>query len=241
MEKIRDSVISVLPNQHARAKLVDLWGKLRYPKYQIDEMMTADEQILNGIFISLLNVGLFVLIQEKELFKSTSDLTKKRDILIGILSRLADDANNLFAIEFAINESIPQNIPIENDENMDDAMDEIERIPILQRQLGHTFSNDMIRRGDEFEFENESFEFFNTYHLIEPIENLLNYLDPYDETLRDFHLNNEELSGKDLMRIYNRLVPIVEAERNVQKLTALNSLYNFLQRLIVEEVDLNMP
>ena len=109
---IRDPFISVLPGQYLRARLFNVWVKLRYPKYSIEEIMNADKNLLNGIMAALLRQNdLTILTQEKFLFSSAGGADAKRKVLVDVFFRLANipdaSGSNLVALEIAIDESTP--------------------------------------------------------------------------------------------------------------------------------------
>lgn len=114
MSKIRDTMIALTPGQQLRARLVHVWGKLRYPKLSIEEVMNAEEPIVNGIFAAMIRQeGIAVTSQEKNAFYGANgDVGKKRTILIDTMNRIVniDDPSqtNLVSLELAINDSSPQ-------------------------------------------------------------------------------------------------------------------------------------
>lgn len=123
LSAIRNSVISTLPGSQLRSKLVDVWGKLRYPKYQVEEILKANESLLNGIMQSLLvHDGVNVLSQESKMFKRALDADAKRKVLIDVMARIVSlgDEVERVALEVAINESTPRGRVRSRHESNDD-------------------------------------------------------------------------------------------------------------------------
>jgi hypothetical protein len=126
MSKIRDTLISFSSKSTQRSRLIDVWVKLHYPKFTTEEIMEADESLLNGIWASLTRQeGINVTASERNEFqKAAGNTDKKRNILIETMYRISNitvpNDTNLVALGLAINDSSPQGTIRPRDEDEDD-------------------------------------------------------------------------------------------------------------------------
>jgi len=125
LTKIRDTALALIPGATVRNRLVQTWSKLRYPKYNIEEIMAADVPLLNGIFASLSRQeGIHVTGQEKDAFRMATTADVKRNKLVDTMYRIAniDDPSgtNLVAMEMAINDSTAQGTVRSRDDEIDE-------------------------------------------------------------------------------------------------------------------------
>ena len=125
MAKIRDTALNLGVGGQLRARLVHIWGKLRYPKFTIEEIMGAGEDLLNGIFAAISRQqGIMVTGQEKDVFnRALGKPDEKRTALINTMYRIVniDDPSNtnLIALELSINDATPQGSIRARDEDDD--------------------------------------------------------------------------------------------------------------------------
>lgn len=122
MDNIKNIALVLSPNAIIRNKLSSIWEILRYPKYTIDEIVNASEEILNGLWMSIsTGEGLATQItnQEREMFMNAQDKATKLNILVDTMHRLIhnDELGVVpVALELAINNSVerPNEIPSES-------------------------------------------------------------------------------------------------------------------------------
>jgi len=125
LTKIQDTALMLGVGGQLRARLVHVWGKLRYPKFTIEEIMNAGEDLLNGIFAALTRQeGIIVSGQEKDVFnRAIGKVDEKRAALINTMYRIVNiedpSGTNLVALEFAINDATPQGSTRARDEEDD--------------------------------------------------------------------------------------------------------------------------
>jgi len=227
--KIRDTMITLTPGQQLRARLIQVWGKLRYPKYQIEEVMTAGEDVLNGIFAALTRQeGIFISGQEKDAFRNTTGkLNEKRRILIDTMYRIVNiedpSGTNLVSLELAINDSSPQaNVRPREDDDLA-AEGTMRAAPTARTQQPQPWRRGMIlEEGDEVEFGGRTYRANRTIYTVnEPVGNLA-----YD-FITDWR-ENESVRAGEIVRFNGQLY---RANRNLHTVDNPqgNSMYSRVQ------------
>lgn len=112
MDNIQNTPLTLTPTGLVRNKLSIIWNTLNYPKYTVDEVIHASEEVLNGLWEAVSKQdGLSTLItnQERSLFTTTRDRATKLKIFVETLLRLfTNDPLGVVpvALELAINSSV---------------------------------------------------------------------------------------------------------------------------------------
>ena len=111
LDNIRDIALQLSPSSILRNMLSEVYSPLRYPKYSLDEIINASEEILNGLWAAIttqegLNTG--ITNQERRIF-SDANKELKLKMLVETMHRLItnDDTQIVpIALELAINNSV---------------------------------------------------------------------------------------------------------------------------------------
>lgn len=123
LDHLKEQPMSSDPLQPLRSALVYVWSNLHYPKFTVEEVISADVYVLDGIWTSLARGdGLEITSEENEEYWS-ADRDEKLRKLIGVMHRLVSFGNQttLVALEDALNNSVVNGYDEDNSGSVTDS------------------------------------------------------------------------------------------------------------------------